>query len=657
MAVITPDTFDPLNRFVSVRLQQGVPIVDADWNEKDDARRFDLRAYMRWFVGDGVPYGSDGFRVQALAAPAADNFVIRRGVPPAPGGSTPLATGLRHFGRCLVDGLEAVIDADIEFRLQELHVANAGAAVASKRLGSATIAELPVLDGIVLVYLDVWERLARPDEFPGLVFVDIGTESCARIRQEWAVRARLGSKVPQTGDPDFEAGHSYLPIASIARVAGDPIVFPSQITDLREQRLLTPPATLIEDVLGAPPDRYRRGLDRPAIPLRTAINALLKGQLPSTPDQVIAPDPANDLGTRAIARSGDDIFFVWPSNRAAPNIQVFAASWKASEPQQAALNPPVQVTSGPVAGELPSLVLLPTSPSPALFLAYQTGGNIRFRRAAAPAGLPAAPETAIASQADPEGHAVAVRAGNIVTVFWHWNGPAANDRIRYRRRQYNGAWAEGPATWLDGETSELSLLQARLPSTTPGIMHAAVDATDRIWVAFESAADRIAVIRLTPGTGAIETFTNLELNAGSPNQQQPFVLVDDAGGRVFVFWRADSGIHQAIHTIAGATWSAATPVPGAGGPPASNSRPTAVRDTDGGIWLLWSRVDSGQTNIWAARRDPATGGWGLARQVTASAGNNDFAFATMQDGAIQLFFRSNRTGEFAFYTKQIVTTI
>ncbi|HEX8573136.1 MAG TPA: hypothetical protein VF759_10345 [Allosphingosinicella sp.] len=657
MAVITPDTFDPLKRFVSVRLQQGVPIVDADFNEGDDARRFELRSYMRWFVGDGVPFGSDSFRIQALGAPAPNNFVIRRGVAAAPVGSTPLATGLRHVGRCLVDGLEAAIDADIEFRAQELHVANAGAAAAATRLSSTTIPELPVLNGTVLIYLDVWERLARPDEFPGLVFVDIGTETCARIRREWAVRARLGSAVPVSGDPDFEAGHGYFPLASIARIVGDPIVFPSQITDLREQRLLMPPATLIEDLLGAAPDRYRRGLDRPAIPLRTAINALLKGQLPSTPDQVIAPDPANDFGTRAIARSGDDIYFVWPSNRAAPNIQIFAASWKAGDPQSAALNPPVQVTNGPSASELASLVLLPTMPAPALFLAYQTGGNIRFRRAAAPAGLPAAPETPVASQADPEGHAVAVRTGTIVTVFWHFNGPAANDRIRYRRRQYNGAFAEGPAIWLDGETADLSPLQARLPSTTPGIMHAAADSSDRIWVAFETVSDRIAVARLTPGSGAIETFANLELNSGSPNQFQPFVLADDAGGRIFVFWRADSGIHHAIHTLAGNSWSAVTPVPGAGGAVGTNSRPAAVRDSDGGIWLLWSRVESGQTNIWAARRDPATGGWGLARQITASAGNNDFAFATMQGGSIQLFFRSNRSGEFALYTKQIVTTI
>ena len=55
MAVITPDRFDPMLRYVNVRVQQGVPIVDADENERDDIRKFELRAFLKWFVGDGVP--------------------------------------------------------------------------------------------------------------------------------------------------------------------------------------------------------------------------------------------------------------------------------------------------------------------------------------------------------------------------------------------------------------------------------------------------------------------------------------------------------------------------------------------------------------------------------------------------------------------------
>ena len=61
MAVISTSTFDPLARYVNVRMQQGVPIVDADLNELDDIRQFELRAFLKWFVGDGVPDGNDDF--------------------------------------------------------------------------------------------------------------------------------------------------------------------------------------------------------------------------------------------------------------------------------------------------------------------------------------------------------------------------------------------------------------------------------------------------------------------------------------------------------------------------------------------------------------------------------------------------------------------
>ena len=61
MASITTSTFDPLRRFVNVRLQQGVPIMDSDSNELDDVRKVEL--------GDPqvvrrrrVPAGNDGFR-------------------------------------------------------------------------------------------------------------------------------------------------------------------------------------------------------------------------------------------------------------------------------------------------------------------------------------------------------------------------------------------------------------------------------------------------------------------------------------------------------------------------------------------------------------------------------------------------------------------
>lgn len=613
MAVITPDTFDPLRRFVSVRLQQGVPIVDADWNEKDDMRRFELRAYLKWFVGDGVPEGSDGFRLRALAAPAASDLLIGTGVPLAPVGETNLVRGLRHLGRCLVDGLEATIETEIGFRAQPLHISQAGSAALAAQLGTVQIPEMPVLDGTITAYLDVWQRLVRPDEVPALVFVDIGTESCARIRLEWAVRARLGG-TPQPADADFEAGHSYYGLAEITRVAADPVVFPNQIVDLRERRLLMPPATIVNDLFATTSDRYRRGLDRPALPLRTALNALMRGGI----------------------------------------NQVFGTAWPDADPAQADTTPPVQVTAGPLS-QSPSLAFLPTTPLPALFVAYQTASNIVFRRAAALAGLPAAVETPVTVQPEIEGCPLVLRAGQIVTVFWHWNGPGPADRIRYRRRQYDGTWAEGAAAWLDGETTDLSVLQPGGATSQPGLMHGATDSLDRVWIGFVTAGNDVGIARLTPATGAIQTWGDIVRSSGTVDDQ-PFVLVDEPG-TIWLFWRGDLGIHHAAFDIATDTWGPALPVPGAGGALDENERPCAVIDPDGGLWLLWSRDTLGDTDVWAMRRNPLTGGWGTPRQITASVNSNNFPQAVMEGGVIRLTFRSNRAGQFDLFSKTITTTI
>ncbi len=66
MGDFSRSTFDRVKHYVGVRLQQGVPLVDADWNEAEDIRRYEVQAFLKWFVGDGVPAGNDGFRIAAL---------------------------------------------------------------------------------------------------------------------------------------------------------------------------------------------------------------------------------------------------------------------------------------------------------------------------------------------------------------------------------------------------------------------------------------------------------------------------------------------------------------------------------------------------------------------------------------------------------------
>ena len=80
------DTFDPDKRYVGIRLQQGVPLLDRDWNEFEDIRRYEELMLRKWYVGNGSP--DNGFEISAVEPPAND-FKIAA-------------------GRCIVDGFDVV---------------------------------------------------------------------------------------------------------------------------------------------------------------------------------------------------------------------------------------------------------------------------------------------------------------------------------------------------------------------------------------------------------------------------------------------------------------------------------------------------------------------------------------------------------------------
>jgi hypothetical protein len=230
MAVITASTFDPLKARCNVRLQQGVPIVDADWNELDDIRKFEMRAYLKWFVGDGIPEGSNAFKIDAITPAVADDFIISAGIQAAPpAGTNNLDLGLRFAGRAIVDGLDILIPADIRYKQQPLFAAAA--------FGVPKIPSLPNAAGPIAVYLDVWERLVTSQEDASLVLPGIGTESCARMKREWCVRTRSGNNVPQPSETDFIAGHSYYLLAIINRPTPGGNITQTNIQDRRQVRL------------------------------------------------------------------------------------------------------------------------------------------------------------------------------------------------------------------------------------------------------------------------------------------------------------------------------------------------------------------------------------------------------------------------------------
>lgn len=300
MAIISPNTFDPLRRYVSVRLAQGVPLADADWNEGDDMRRYELRAFLRWFVGDGVPAGNDGFRIAAVNS--ATSFTIVAG-----GGPQPL-----QAGRMLVDGMEAFITADIGFTAQPLHAGQAGAAALAASWGVPVIAALPAppvapATRTLTVYLDVWERLVTLAEDPALVLPGLGTETCSRLRREWVVRVREAPTPPADGDPDFIAGHSYAALATITQTSAGTIDAPD-VADRRRLGISLPSQMdfnqIMADAFGSGYTVDGSGATRLPYPMRDVINAMLRERPAAVgPATVLAAGPYN-MPTAAIDSGG-----------------------------------------------------------------------------------------------------------------------------------------------------------------------------------------------------------------------------------------------------------------------------------------------------------------------------------------------------------------
>jgi hypothetical protein len=640
MAVITPNTFDALHRYVSVRLQQGVPIVDADWNEKDDVRRFEVRAFLKWFVGNGVPFGNNGFSI--VGTGAANDFTISAGIAGAP-------DSLNNVGRILVDGMDAMITANVQYGAQTLPPGP----------GLLPIPPLttPVADGTMTVFVDLWEHVVTDSPTDPLVLPGLGTESCARIKREWVVRVRANPgttfTIPVSGDADFIAGHIYCPLALLTRRNGDAQINVADVTDLRERHLLLPPATLIEDLFGIAATDYRRGLGRPVVTLRSAINALLRGELPGTADTAIAPDLSiNQMSYSFHFDAAGGAVAFWHSNRTAATNQVFASRWDPNNPAAGFATPPQQVTSG-VAHDLPHAVLLPTGD---FVVAYETNvSTVNFRHAPL-AGLNAATETAIPNSAATDRQPFAVISGQQIVFFWQ-RQTGLTWGWMYRRRQYPANWSEAGATWLDATDQSLApAVNSQPPGPSRGQFHAAVDNVGDVWAAFATSASHIQAVRLTPGTGASTVFPAFSV----ATDQMPFVLIEGTTA-VWVFWSHDGGISSQRFTKATASWDAApTAVPDTNvGPAGTNTRPVVVRDADGAFWLFWVSQRGGASNdIWFSRRNPATSLWGDGRLIAGTPADDDQPFAVIAPNrVVWLFWRSNRTGNYDIYFKQIITVI
>jgi hypothetical protein len=159
------DTFDPRKRYIGIRLQQGVPLLDRDWNELEDIRRYVERTIRQHSVGDGVP-DLDGFRLRAPGFPA-DNDVVISG------------------GHCTIAGYEV-------WNIDEVLYSEQG-----------DRQPLPAPDGqnsdVLTVYLE--PEIIRVDASmdPDLRNAqDINLETCVRDQIRWTVRAIRQPALPPT---------------------------------------------------------------------------------------------------------------------------------------------------------------------------------------------------------------------------------------------------------------------------------------------------------------------------------------------------------------------------------------------------------------------------------------------------------------------------
>ncbi|MER7928617.1 DUF6519 domain-containing protein [Streptomyces sp. NPDC096057] len=596
MASMTSSTFHPLLRYVNVRLQQGVPIVDSDVNELDDVRKFELRAFLKWYVGDGVPEGTNGFQI---TGGLSNDFTIGAGAP-AGSGSTELDTALAHTGRIIVDGLDVMITTDVAFSAQPLHASQTGSSALAAKLGVPVVPALTTPGAVttLIAYLDVWEHLVTPDDDPNLILPGLGVESCARIKREWVVRT--GAAVPVPGASDFLAGHSYTALAVLNRPASTALIAPANIVDKRQRRLLLPPAHLVLDTVGVDPADYRSGANRPLISLRSAINALLAGQLPTTGEVAVANGAGPDLlGKAVFLDNANGVVIVWQSSQSGTS-QVALARIDLTNPSITSV-PATTLTSAGVHAA-PAALMLPNGD---YLVAYQTAAtedpnsDLKLKRGPL-TSLAGAGEVTISDTAAVADQKVqAVLAGDFVVFVFDQQG-ASTDKWSYRRYKHT-----------DNSFPDTAPVQLATNSGSRA-MHAA-SAGGVVFVAFHDGTKLTASV-LNPVTNAV---ANSPQSAGPASDIHVLAL---SATSALVFYSTGSGL--SVLTFNGTTWSGPAAIAGTD---VNDSQPNAVQDADGTIWLLSTRKFSDNTtHVVVRRRNAASGDWTAPQRLAPSPGSDGF---------------------------------
>ncbi len=593
MGTISRDTFNSLKQYVGVRLQQGVPLVDADWNELEDIRRFELRAFLKWYVGDGIPQGNNGFAIQSI--PGVDNdFMIR--------GGDGTATGA---GRCLVEGMDVLNANDIRYSEQVLVDATKAVAMGVSPVDLLTAASV---DTDYYVYLDVWEREVLPGE-PGddpdifdinLINSEIGVETCTRIKREWVVRIHEVDELDSP--PTCPAGHYFYPLARINRYAGQARIYTEDITDLRRTGLTVQSYNdtqqIVRDAFGDSYTLDGNGEANLSVSLRDTINALLRNTIPMTTPTQFTLASALEGEASAVYDHNGNLWVFWSSAR-----QGKLGIWyKRYDKETKTWSPETQLTDNTSGGLFPEVIVDSNNGIWVFWCSFRNNELHIVCDHRQPDGNWSGEQqvSSNATGAKPNCISVAVDGLGQIWVFWD-SGFDHNRSINYNCHSSGGAWQgeQQLATSTAGNDRDPS---------------AVVDADGVVCVCWESMRPdgygySIFWNWYDPGTGWNTSHRSLTQTTHSSKEHHPnAVLTPD--GDIWIFHHARIGYPDTYD-----------------------------------IWCKRGRkyVDSGGITSWI---------WGPEQQLTTNASNNKFAYAVVDNrGDIWMFWISDRSGEWSYWFK------
>jgi hypothetical protein len=240
--------------------------------------------------------------------------------------------------------------------------------------------------------------------------------------------------------------------------------------------------------------------------------------------------------------------------------------------------------------------------------------------------LPDAQVRPVTDTAADERFPFAFTVGRRVLILWHEN-PSNTWRFK----------------WYDPHNADHPFSEAHIlaDGSQGDDLHAAVDLTNRVWVAFHNrlstspSNSEIKVINVPPDPDELPGQPQLLRLPNSLDNYSPFVMVDKRDN-VWVFWSGTTGgiWYRRFLRPRGEWETVETQIPGTSGEVSSL---TAVSDAEGGIWLFW--LSTG--NIWYVRYNPVTQIWGEPRQLTRHLGTDSSALFVLRgpDGSFWLFWR------------------